>query len=70
LAINTDRVFLFNDNMKKILIDKVNLTFLRDSEFSQVNNLFATRYLRNVNSASSTTPFAIVTSESGVIIYS
>ncbi|CDW86104.1 UNKNOWN [Stylonychia lemnae] len=69
LAINIDRIFLYNETIQKILIDKVNVTFLRDSNFSQVNNLFATRFVRNVRSAASTTPFIIVADSQGVIQY-
>lgn len=56
--------------MKKILIDKINITFLRNSDFSNVNNLFSTRYVRNVENINSTTPFIIITDKDGLIKYS
>eukprot|EP00347_Sterkiella_histriomuscorum_P009151 403342324 len=70
IAVNTDRVFLYNDEIKQILIDKINLNFLRDTDFSQINNLFSTRYVKNVESANSYTPFLIVTDNSGKIVFS
>eukprot|EP00347_Sterkiella_histriomuscorum_P003712 403363236 len=65
-----NKVFLYNDEIKQILIDKINLNFLRDTDFSQINNLFSTRYVKNVESANSYTPFLIVTDNSGKIVFS
>ena len=45
-------------------------TFLRDTEFSNVNNLFSTRYVRNTCNAGSTTPFIVLTDSNGTIAYS
>lgn len=56
--------------MQKMLVDKINLHFLRDSQFSNINNLFSTRYVKNVESASSSTPFLIVSDEKGMIKFS
>ena len=51
IAVNTDRIFLYNEEMQKILVDKVNLIFLRDSEFANLNNLFGCKFIRNEWSA-------------------
>ena len=48
-AVNTDKIFLYNEDMQRMLVDKINVTFLRDSQFSNINNIFATRFLRNVS---------------------
>ncbi len=69
-AINIDKVFLLNESMQKILIDKIDTVFLRDTGFSNVNNLFATRYLRNIHSSESTAPFLILTDKDGKIALS
>jgi hypothetical protein len=47
VAVNVDRVFLYNEAIQKLLIDKVNTTFLRDTQFSNMNNLFSTRFVSN-----------------------
>lgn len=47
-GVNIDKIFLYNEEMQKILVDKINVQFLRDSSFSNVENLFSTRYVRNI----------------------
>lgn len=47
-GVNIDKIFLYNEEMQKILVDKINIQFLRDSSFSNVENLFSTRYVRNI----------------------
>ena len=69
-AINVDRIFLYNEAIQKVLIDKVKTTFLRDTQFSNMNNLFSTRYLRNTCSAESTAPFIILTDSTGKVAFS
>ncbi len=69
-GVNIEKIFLYNDDMQKMLVDKINIQFLRDSSFSDVENLFSTRYVRNVQSASSTTPFIVVTDGKGEIKHS
>jgi len=69
-AINIDRVFLYNQDIQKILIDKLKTVFLRDSQFANMNNLFSTRFVRNFHNAESTAPFIILTDENGKIAMS
>lgn len=66
-AINVDRIFLYNEQVQKILIDKLNITFLRDSSFSNMNNLFSTRFVKNIHKAQSSSPFLIATDSKGKI---
>lgn len=66
---NTDRIFLLNEAIQKVMIDKLNTTFLRDSEFANLNNLFSTRYVRNSFNAESTSPFLILTDSNGKIAF-
>ena len=70
IAINVDRVFLYNENIQKILIDKLNITFLRDTSFSNMNNLFSTRFARNRHNMDSIAPFVIGTDANGLIAFS
>jgi hypothetical protein len=55
--------------MQKVLIDKVNTKFLRSTQFSDVNNLFSTRYVKNQNNADNSTPFVIITDTNGKIAF-
>lgn len=68
-AVNVDRVFLYNEAIQKVLIDKVNTTFLRDTEFSNLNNLFSTRYVRNLFNVDGSAPFVIITDSFGKIAF-
>jgi hypothetical protein len=68
-AVNVDRVFLYNEAVQKILIDKLETTFLRDSQFSNLNNLFSTRFVRNSHNAESTAPFVVITDAQGKIAF-
>jgi hypothetical protein len=61
---------LYNEAVQKVLIDKVNTTFLRDTSFSNLNNLFSTRYVKNMRSAESSKPFVIITDSEGRIGFS
>ena len=68
-AINVDRVFLYNEAIQKILIDKLKTTFLRDTSFSKKNNLFSTRFVRNYHNMDSLSPFVIATDSNGKIVF-
>ena len=52
------------------MIDKLKTTFLRDSQFANMNNLFSTRFVRNFHNAESTSPFLILTDSQGKIALS
>jgi hypothetical protein len=52
------------------LIDKLKTQFLRDTQFSNLNNLFSTRFVRNFHNAESTSPFLILTDADGKIVMS
>lgn len=69
-AINVDRIFLYNEDIQKILIDKLKIQFLRDTTFSNLNNLFSTRFVRNRHNMDSNTPFVIATDANGKIVFS
>ena len=43
---------------------------MRDSQFANMNNLFSTRFVRNLHSAESTAPFLILTDSEGKIALS
>ncbi len=70
LAVNTDRIFLYNEEMQKMLADKVNLIFLRDSEFANLNNLFGCKFIRNEWSVGPQISFVIATDGEGIIRFS
>ena len=50
-----------------MLVDKINVTFLRDSQFSNINNIFATKFLRNVSGIGSRYSFLVITDNDGFI---
>jgi hypothetical protein len=62
-------VFLYNESIQKILIDKLKTTFLRDTSFSNMNNLFSTRFVRNYHNMDSLSPFVIATDSNGKIVF-
>jgi len=69
IAVNVDRVFLYNESVQKLLIDKVNTNFLRDTQFSNMNNLFSTRFVRNYHQVEETAPFLVLTDNKGHIAF-
>lgn len=69
-AVNTDKIFLFNEEMQTLLVDKVNLVILRDTQFSNINTMLGTRFIKNEMAAGSSVPFIVATDGEGVIRFS